>query len=249
MYAVGAAHMEPTIIYRDHRALTFMTPASRALLRSHPPARAVTLAIYPEAGRDVMLRGRLTARTLNAIRHDLRRGDITPPDVHMVPNARGEDAEATSTRKSASPLDGDNAPTGRVAAAFPDGHYTIVHTDWNEGGGGRGGIRAHRGILHPDEYVDAEALLVLAERALGFTADQVRSVYRRGPLGAAGRALRDRIDDRVAEIYETGGSMAALGRALGLATRNGNCDALENAIRRTLKDRVSAALSEGVRGA
>jgi hypothetical protein len=78
--------------------------------------------------------------------------------------------------------------------------------------GDRGGMVAHRGVLHPDEYVDRGAALSEIERRLGFTVEQMRSVYRQGPLSAHQRELRGRIDARLLAVQ----NLAALARIVGV---------------------------------
>jgi hypothetical protein len=101
------------------------------------------------------------------------------------------------------------------------------------GGAHDGGMVAHRGVVHPDEYVDAAALKAAVCERLGFTATEIRAVYRQGPLSPEARTLRDRIDLRLLELSESGGLMVELGRALGWAVKdNGSCRIMENALGR-----------------
>jgi len=81
------------------------------------------------------------------------------------------------------------------------------------------GMTAHRGVLHPDEYVEEDTLRSLIERSLGFTYDQIRSVYRQGPLSPEQRQLRRRIDARMLAISRSGGNMAELARAIGFTVK------------------------------
>jgi hypothetical protein len=73
---------------------------------------------------------------------------------------------------------------------------------------------AHRGVLHPDEYVDTRSFQAVVERELGFTYEQVRSVYVQGRKSAGQRGLRARIDARLLEVASAGGNLAALARIL-----------------------------------
>jgi hypothetical protein len=94
----------------------------------------------------------------------------------------------------------------------------------------------HRGVLHPDEYVDHAALQEAVERELGFTYEQVRSVYRQGPLSATQRELRGLIDARLLVLSRAGGQMLELGRAFGWGIDDGgkgdNCRTMERALER-----------------
>lgn len=80
------------------------------------------------------------------------------------------------------------------------------------------GMSAHRGVLHPDEYVNHEAVLRDLERHLGYTVDQVRSVYTRlgGPIPTDQRQLRDQIDSRMLALSRSGANMTLLRQLLGI---------------------------------
>ncbi len=83
--------------------------------------------------------------------------------------------------------------------------------------GERGGMRAHRGVLHRDEYVDDATLRPMVERRLGFTYEQVRSVYSTGSrLPASRHALRAAVDARLLTLLHGGANMDLLGRAVGI---------------------------------
>lgn len=77
------------------------------------------------------------------------------------------------------------------------------------------GLTAHRGVLQEGEYVDAFVLRDAACELLGFTYDDISSVYRQGPLSPDQRQLRARIDARLLSLSRSGGNMAKLADALG----------------------------------
>jgi len=96
-----------------------------------------------------------------------------------------------------------------------------------------GGLVAHRGVLHADEYVDMDVLADAVAERLGFTVQEIRSVYRQGPLSDSARALRDRVDARILAVSDSGGLLVELGRALGWAVKpDGHCRTVENALAR-----------------
>jgi hypothetical protein len=98
-----------------------------------------------------------------------------------------------------------------VTAAAPDVR------DWLHGGGWhvvKG--TAHRGVLHPDEYVDEHRTSVEVERHFGFGRTDVGEVYVQGPKSAAQRELRAQIDARFLEIRKAGGNVELLARYLGM---------------------------------
>jgi hypothetical protein len=87
------------------------------------------------------------------------------------------------------------------------GGWSIVST--SRGGAG---MTAHRGVLHPEEYVDTPRLRALVEHRLGFTRDELGKVYRQGRKSAAQLELRARVDARLLELREAGGDLALLAR-------------------------------------
>lgn len=77
-------------------------------------------------------------------------------------------------------------------------------------------MTAHRGVLHPDEYVDVPRLRALVEERLGFGIDELRTVYRQGRKSRRQLELRQRIDARLLELREAGGNMELLARVTGV---------------------------------
>lgn len=85
-----------------------------------------------------------------------------------------------------------------------------------DGGGRDGGLVAHRGVVHPEEYVDADILRDAACEALGFSYEEITSVYRQGPLAPEQRQLREKIDARLLALSHAGGNMRQLAQALAI---------------------------------
>jgi hypothetical protein len=101
------------------------------------------------------------------------------------------------------------------------------------GGADGGGLTAHRGVLQDNEYVDPDVLRKAVEEELGYTYEQIRSVYRQGPLTPEKRELRGIIDARMLALRRSGANMVELGRAIGFPIKaSGNCAVLDNAIAR-----------------
>lgn len=91
--------------------------------------------------------------------------------------------------------------------------WSIVSPAW----GDHGGLRAHRGTLHPDEYVDRGRLVALLEEELGYTLTQLHSVYSTGGrIPNSRRELRGRIDARLLALATAGGNMTMFARVTGL---------------------------------
>jgi hypothetical protein len=113
---------------------------------------------------------------------------------------------------------------------------TIVH----EKQGADVGLTAHRGVLHPDEYVNPWLLGAMVEELLGFTLAEVHEALPAvaGRPTAARLELRARVDARLLEVAEGGGNMIELGKALGLPilpadeTGGERCQPLERALAR-----------------
>jgi AraC-like DNA-binding protein len=104
------------------------------------------------------------------------------------------------------------------------------------------GAVAHRGAIHPDEYVDDDVVRAAVESRLGFTTDEVRSVFRQGRLTPEQGELRARIDARLLALSRAGANMTELARLVGFGeTADGTWPkALKNAIRRAKDAEASA---------
>lgn len=85
--------------------------------------------------------------------------------------------------------------------------------------GDRGGMTAHRGVLHPDEWVDRARLVAGVEARLGFGLVELRTAYRQGRKSAAQRELRSCIDARLLDVACAGGNMTLLAHVTGLTDR------------------------------
>lgn len=106
-------------------------------------------------------------------------------------------------------------------------------------GEARGGLCAHTGVLHPDEYVDMGAVASMVVDLLGFSLEDVTAAYRQGPKSPGVLRIRETLDARFLEIAEGGGSMVLLARALGFAVKaNSSCRTIENALSRARAARV-----------
>lgn len=178
-----------------------------------------TIVRLPEATRDAQL-GR------HGLRPDHVGGRVSLEDAHDLHN------DVPMLRPTIRTASSNNARHGLHA-----GDWSVAYPGARQDGG----LVAHRGVVHPDEYVDTAALKAAVCERLGFTALEIRSVYRQGPMTAESRALRDRIDARLLELSESGGLMVELGRALGWAVKdNGSCRTMENALGRARARRAVA---------
>jgi hypothetical protein len=82
-----------------------------------------------------------------------------------------------------------------------------------------GGLVAHRGVLHPDEYVDFFALRDAVEAELGFSYAAVAAAYKTGRPTAEQRQLREKIDARLLALSRAGGNMEQLAKAIGVSEK------------------------------
>jgi hypothetical protein len=149
-----------------------------------------------------------------------------PDGAHDVPGADGNARPANSTeRRVSSPVEAD---------FLNSGGWRVVSI---KGGDEEGGVTSHRGVLHPHEYVNVDELRALVAAELGFSYEQIRSVYKQGPKSATTRELRARIDARLLALSRSGGHMAELGRALGFPVKDdGHCRVIENALTRAREE-------------
>jgi hypothetical protein len=81
------------------------------------------------------------------------------------------------------------------------------------------GMTAHRGVLHPDEYVDFFTLREQVEEALGFTYAEVSAAYSDGRPTAEQRQQREKIDARMLALSRAGGNMAEFAKAVGISEK------------------------------
>lgn len=161
-----------------------------------------------------------------SIRGDLAAAGLMPDPLpgHSSVNSRGDGVDPSVTRRSAN-LDPE------AADFMMAGGWSVVSI--KDGGESGGGLTSHRGVLHPDEYVDEEALALLVADYLGFGLDEIRSVYRQGRKTEVQVELRGRIDARMLEVVEAGGSAHEMGRALGWpVTSTENCQTVDRALAR-----------------
>lgn len=118
-----------------------------------------------------------------------------------------------------------------MMSEFADG-YGIVSLDRGTGlgtayGTSDAGMVAHRGVLHPDDYVDTLALreAVLAE--LGVTYADLAEAYKMGRPTAEQRESRESIDAQFLALSRAGTNIPALAEALELSEKT-----IDRAIRR-----------------
>jgi hypothetical protein len=80
----------------------------------------------------------------------------------------------------------------------------------------RGGLTTHRGVLHPDEYIDPDALQALVEDNLGFTYAEIAAAYDiTGRPTAVQTEKRRQIDAALLGLSRSGGNLLELAKALG----------------------------------
>jgi hypothetical protein len=82
-----------------------------------------------------------------------------------------------------------------------------------------GGLVAHRGVLHPDEYVDPLALSLAVRAELGVSIFDIGFAYKMGRPTAEQRQLRDEIDSRLLALSRAGGNMTQAAQAFGISEK------------------------------
>lgn len=100
------------------------------------------------------------------------------------------------------------------------------------------GMTAHRGVLHPDEYVDLEALVFALEMRLGFSIERVQFLYSKPNPSTKDIPDKMRLEDLFLELDEAGGNMKLLATLLGLTVRaDGTCFPMSRGIARARERR------------
>ncbi len=159
------------------------------------------------------------------------------PEFDRDALSRDADHESTLVTSTTRTLSKDIPLLGRrrrVRLDDPSEREFLYDGGWSIAEGREsGGVVAHRGAVHPEEYVDTDALRAKVEHAFGFSYDQVHAVYRQGPKSAPTLELRARIDARVLELSRSGANIALLAKAFGLAIQaNGSSRAFDSALER-----------------
>lgn len=100
------------------------------------------------------------------------------------------------------------------------------------------GMVAHRGVLHPDEYVDIRLLWLLVEMHLGYTLDEVTDAYAPGRPDESRLKIRNELDSKFLQLQEAGGNMTMLSKCLGWPIQDrGECRRMSRALRRAREAR------------
>lgn len=170
-----------------------------------------------------------------SIRDDLAAAGLLPDGDHTVVGPSGEPLPSTTSLQH----------ERRKRRLDPASRDRLYESGWHvvstKGGDEAGGVTSHRSVLHPDEHVDAGALRAAVEAELGFTYDEVHSVYRQGRLSDSQGELRARIDARLLALSRAGANTALLGRLLGFKPDDeGKCQTFKRALRRARADELSS---------
>lgn len=146
-----------------------------------------------------------------------------PTDEQYQRWLRGLDYEPAPTLQSAGLMPEADFEHGDPEHARDEGFAPEV-VDFKEAGGWhiedpnsgkwRGGLTAHRGVLFPGEFVDRLSLRDAVLERLGFTLEQVNSVYKQGRKSDDQRQLRDKIDESLLALSRDGAMVSKLSEAL-----------------------------------
>lgn len=201
---------------------------ARARQRCAPALLALALLLCALAGggllEDDAARLKKGGSAANSVNAELAELMEEPPGGHNA-------GRASSTNPG---LEGRHLP---LSPTVQQAREFVVAGGWDvvdpAKDGRRSGGSSHRGVLRGDEHVDQEALREMAEAQLGFTYDQVRSVFRQGRLSSEQGELRALIDAQLLALSLAGANMSLLGRLLGFPIKpNGNCAVVDNALAR-----------------
>ena len=142
----------------------------------------------------------------------LRTRESDPAAREYVTNAQGAEGVATRSRKTKAPSD----PEG--GAYLRERGVSLVRVK----DAALHGMTAHRGVLHPDEWLDEAEVVRQVEARMGYTLDEAREVYGRrggGPLPKLLKERRGRLDGVMGKMARDG-QVALLARVLGVPERN-----------------------------
>lgn len=101
------------------------------------------------------------------------------------------------------------------------------------------GMTAHRGVLHPDEYVDEFKLNTDIKEQLGFWPETIKWVFKAGRPGPGAAKVKAQIEDKFLQLSESGGNMTLLAAALEFPIReDGTCFTMSRALQRARERRA-----------
>lgn len=110
-----------------------------------------------------------------------------------------------------------------------DGAVRLIHPDDLH----YSGLVTHRGILHPEEYVDLGKVGADVEDRMGYTLLEIHEVYGAGRPTPERMKRRSEIDYELLGIQEKGGNMSLLAMVLGWPVRpHGECRKMAKALAR-----------------
>lgn len=95
------------------------------------------------------------------------------------------------------------------------------------------GMVAHRGVLHPSEHVDLEALQFHTEQYLGFTMERIAFLYSKPNPSAKDKPDKEALEDIFLSLEDEGGNMGLLGWVVGFPVKgDGTCTTMSRALAR-----------------
>lgn len=101
------------------------------------------------------------------------------------------------------------------------------------------GMRAHRGILQPEEYVDSDELAEKVGMLLGMPIETVRGAFAPGTPDRLRQSIKSSLEDKMLQLSEAGGNMSILAQVLEFNVReDGYCRTMSNLLARA-RDRRS----------
>lgn len=147
-----------------------------------------------------------------------------PTDEQYQRWLRGLDAPAPTLQSAGlMPTDGQSWDDSATDGQWDGAQTAAEDLDFLSGGGWhianadsphRGGLRAHRGVLFPGEFVDRLSLRDAVLKRLGFTLEQVNSVYKQGRKSDDQRQLRGKIDASLLALSRDGATVSKISEAL-----------------------------------
>lgn len=102
------------------------------------------------------------------------------------------------------------------------------------------GMKAHRGILQPEEHVDSEELAEKVGILLGMPIETIRGAFAPGTPDRLRLSIKNSLEDKILELSEAGGNMSILAHVLGFSVReDGYCRTMSNLLARSRERRLN----------
>lgn len=100
------------------------------------------------------------------------------------------------------------------------------------------GMRAHRGILQPEEYVHSDELAQRVGMMLGMPIETIKGAFAPGTPDRLRQSIKNSLEDKMLDLSEAGGNMSILAHVLQFKVReDGYCRTMSSLLSRARERR------------